>query len=215
MQRASFVSMVSRNLVGVVTPHCRRSAGAGAVVPSTLAQYAWQQGSSLPQPSGDGALFVLGGKLFQAGGWAGDADHPLATTYVTDLNDQVPGNWRAAGIIPGGGRFGAGSASQDSRAYLLGGNDGVNTLARVDSFDGSTWRAERPLPLALHFPGVAIAGNRLHVAGGLPGPRRPPGRPSSAVLAAYRLGSRSRSTHGTCHQAGRLEQLPLCRGRQR
>jgi hypothetical protein len=139
---------------------------------AALTQYDWQQGSSLPQPVGDGALFALAGKLFYAGGWAGEPVAPYSATYAAPLNNQVPGLWSYTGNMPGGGRFGVAAASGNSRAYVLGGNNGTSDLNRVESFDGTNWHTEPSLPQALHFPGAAIAGNRLHVAGGLPGPTR-------------------------------------------
>jgi len=135
-----------------------------------VSNLSWQRAYDLPQAVSDGAAFVLGGSLYHAGGWAGDADQPFNAVYAAALFGGAPDVWERVGTLPAGGRFGAAVATHANRAYLLGGYDGSAITDRVDSFDGGIWRTERSLPQQINFASAAIIGSRLYVAGGLPGP---------------------------------------------
>ncbi len=140
--------------------------GAGQARPQELS---WHYGSNLPLPAGDGAAFILGTKLYHAGGWGGNASQPYDVVYTTQLNEGIPASWNSAGSLPLR-RFGMAVANYAGRVYLVGGYDGQNFLSRVDTFDGTNWQQAGILPQALNFPAACVMGDRLYVAGGLPGP---------------------------------------------
>ncbi len=136
-----------------------------AAAPAALA---WQAGGPLPETAGDGALFVLGSKLYYAGGRTAASSQPQRAVYATDLSPlDAPGAWKSVGEFPAPARFSAAVVTTDSRTYLLGGSSGA-LLDRVDSFDGTAWRSnEAPLPNPLNLPAAAAVGQRIYVVGGI------------------------------------------------
>ena len=135
------------------------------LLPSSLS---WQQGpANLPQPAGDGVVFILGGTLYHAGGWAGQIAQPINAVYANRLSFGQPGGWDAPTSMPGGGRFGAAAVTSGGRTYMLGGLNGSAFFDRVDSFDGTSWRAENNLSQARNFPAAVVMGGRIYVGGGI------------------------------------------------
>lgn len=124
----------------------------------------WGTLPSLPQNAGDSSAFILKDTLYHTGGWAGNPNQPIAQTYALLL--EPPGtSWNTLTEIPAPARFGAATVVAKEHAYVLGGYGGTY-LTRVDSFDGTTWRQERDLSIAVWSPSAAVTQDRIYIAGG-------------------------------------------------
>ncbi len=144
--------------------------GAGHDAPLSPDALTWERAGQLPQVAGDGVAFILGDRLYHAGGWAGDPDQRIGAVYSLTLEPgTMTPNWVLVETLPGPARLGAAVAVYNSRAYVIGGYGGA-FLDRVDIFNGSRWDIGEPLVEPLNFPAVVAANDYIYLAGGLPGP---------------------------------------------
>lgn len=138
-------------------------------------QQIWESISEVPEPMNhfqpvahDGKIYVLG--ALKGTGFPEESGIAEVHIYNTRTN-----TWSSGGSIPAHRvRGAAGAAVYQDKIYLVGGNPRGHQLGSVDWFDEydpvtGVWRELPPLPHARDHVTVAIAGDRLVVAGGRAG----------------------------------------------
>jgi hypothetical protein len=159
----------------------------------------------IPEPSMGGGLAVIGSTLYLVPGVTADG------TLSSSLHsyDPTADAWDTPSAPPArpSARSFVGVASDGMRLYVVGGWDGQEAVAKVETFNVSTgWTTLPDLVVPTTDPKVAIASGRLFVFGGRIGPN-----PMAAVVPYVQtvdLSTHATSLIGTTYQ-GLCGQAPV------
>ncbi|HEU0304887.1 MAG TPA: DUF1668 domain-containing protein [Gaiellaceae bacterium] len=128
---------------------------------------AWTELAPMEVPRGSPAAAAIGGKIYVAGGAAGqDAREP---TGVVEVFDLATGRWTRGPEMPTA-RHHAGAAAVGGQLYVVGGRGrrdlSLDVVERLDPQSGQ-WQALPPLPLGAGGLAVVAAGGRvIAISGG-------------------------------------------------
>src|SRR5262249_39676231 len=126
----------------------------------------WETGPSLPTTVHHPNVAAVGAKVYVAGGYAGPAGIPAATTFELDIDRMT---WRQKADMPT--PRGAGAAiGYNGRLYVFGGERGT-TVADVAAYDPGTnaWSVLAPMPTPRNHMGASVVRGKIYVIGGRPG----------------------------------------------
>lgn len=127
----------------------------------------WQLLAEMPNPRGETASAVAGGKVYVAGGYIGLG---FETTALVSVYDAAANRWSSGPPLPEP-RNHAAAAALDGVIYVSGGNapNGAATDT-LWALGDQGWREAAPLagPRSAHR--MAALGGRLYVIGGVGGP---------------------------------------------
>lgn len=132
----------------------------------------WSNKTSMPQGLEQAASAVIDGKLYVAGGAAGNGQTGSALYRYDPGSDSVPDGWTTLKPMPTA-RDGAVGAAINGLFYVIGGFAGsINLLSSylhvVEAYDPptDTWSTKAPAPSARYQQGGALINGLLYVVGG-------------------------------------------------
>lgn len=132
----------------------------------------WSNKAPMPQGLEQAASAVIDGKLYVAGGAAGNGLVGAALYRYDPGSDSVPDGWTALTPMPTA-RDGAVGAAMNGKFYVIGGLAGPNNVQSnylnvVEAYDPATdsWTTKTPAPTARYQQGAVTIHGLLYVVGG-------------------------------------------------
>jgi len=124
----------------------------------------WQQCVPMNTPGYAFACAAVGSRVYAIGGLVSDS----VARNVVEAYDVPADSWVLDFAPPPGPRWYSGCAALDGKIYVIGGNNGITDLSRVDRFDPATntWDTVAPLPWPRSSLAACELGGRIYAIGG-------------------------------------------------
>jgi N-acetylneuraminic acid mutarotase len=138
----------------------------------------WSEREPAPHPHHLGAVGVINGKIYVAGGTAKTHFNDVAYEYdwapvaTLDVYDPATNVWTTKRSMPTA-RWGAAGGVIDGKLYVAGGaGSDFKALSTMEMYDPATntWAARAKMLAPRSGAGAAVVGGMLHVMGGTSGP---------------------------------------------
>ncbi len=129
----------------------------------------WTKFGDMPTDRYAHTVNELNGKIYVAGGGDFEGGTFPGTAWV---NDRLSGGWSQIPLLNGVRRNCHSSCVVDGKLYVVGGNDGVRTIASMDMFDPNTgaWTPKMSMPTDRGLAACAAIDDKIIVLGGVRGP---------------------------------------------
>ncbi len=158
-----------------------------------VAQGFWTKVGDMPEIRYAHTVNELDGKIYIVGG-ANSEGSPFPTNTL--IYDRATGVWTQIPLFNNQIRQMHVSCVVGNKLYVVGGNDGINTIATMEVLDPLTneWTPKTPMPTDRGLPVCASVDGKIYVIGGVRGPLGSPDYSGLKTVEVYDTTSNSWST---------------------